>query len=216
MRNSIVAIILFILTIGIALGAGAYRSSASEERAQFQAKIPANDNAPVVLDLAKQSWPKKLLQPGKVTIYTGHGPMGIRNVGKEPLFIQVLLTEFPDEVHLEMDGIEYDEETFAFKNALQPGQLFKMDLSVDIPKEYRTKLIGFTAEIQFINQKDQSLINSIPVHVVNSNYGDPYEKLGINPNSDKGTATQKVSNTVSNETNKENSNENSNVDEECH
>lgn len=180
-RNSILTGILFILTVALALGAGSYRNSVSAERAQFQAKIPAEENTPIVLDLAKQSWPKKFVQPGKVQIYTGHGPTGVQNSGKEELLVQVQLIGFPSDVDLEMTGVEYDENTFAFKRPLKPNQLFKMELSVDVPKEYRNKLIGFSAEIQFLDQKDRTSLGSIPVHIVNSKYGDPYKELNVEP-----------------------------------
>lgn len=182
-KNSIVAIILFILTIGLALGAGAYRNVVSAEKAQFQAKIPAKGNSPIVLDLAKQSWPKKIVQPGIVSMSTGHGPMGIQNTSNEELVVQVVLKGFPGEVELEMPGVEYDEKTLIFKQPLKPKQLFKMEITLEIPKQYRNKLIGFSGEIQFLNHQNNTLLSSIPVHVVNSKYGDPYKKLNIDPNS---------------------------------
>jgi len=186
MRNSVVAIILFILTIGIVLGAGNYKNTVSAERAQFQAEIPGKNNAPIMLDLALQSWPKQLIQPGLVQIFTGHGPMGIKNSSNKALLVQVALKDFPAKVELDMPEVDYDEKTFALTNVLEPGQLFKMELAVEVPKEYRNRLIGFSGEIQFINQKDKSLLSRIPVHIVNSKYGDPYKKLNIERSSPSG------------------------------
>lgn len=181
MKNSIVKFILFILTVGIVLGAGMYKTALSAERAQFQAKIPGKDNFPIVLDLAKQGWPKKLVQPGLVQISNGHGPMGIQNISNQDLYVQVSLKSFPGEVELEIPELEYDKETYAFMKPLKAEQVFKVDLAVEIPKEYRNKLVGFSGVIQFINQKDQSLLSSIPVHIVNSEFGDPYKELNIKP-----------------------------------
>lgn len=175
----VTAIILFVLTIGIVLGAGTYKNSVSAEKAEFQANIPSKNNTPIVLDLAQQSWPKRLVQPGKVQISNGHGPKGVRNTSNKKLFVQVSFKGFPGEVELEMPEIEYDEKTLALKNALQPNQLFKMDLTVEVPKEDRNKLVGISGEIQFFNQKDQTLLSRIPVYIVNSNYGDPYQQLNI-------------------------------------
>ncbi|AGK53560.1 hypothetical protein [Bacillus sp. 1NLA3E] len=186
-RNSIVAIILFISTIAIVLGAGIYKNTVSAERAQFQAEIPKKSNPPIVLDLDQQSLPKKLVQPGLVQIYTGHGPMGVTNRSNEELLVQVSLRGFPGKVELVMPEVDYDEKTFALTNALKPGKLFKMELAVEVPKEYRNKLVGFSGEIQFINQKDKSLLSSIPVHIVNSKYGDPYKKLNIKPSIGNGS-----------------------------
>jgi hypothetical protein len=183
LKNSIVAIILFLLTIGLALGAGTYRNIVSAEKAQFQAKIPAKHSSPIVLDLAKQSIPKKLAQPGLVSLSTGHGPMGITNDSNKELVIQVKFKDFPSKVELEMPGVQYDEKTYILKQPLKPKQLFKMDITLEVPKEYRNKLIGFSGEIQFLNHKDNTILSSIPVHVVNSKYGDPYKKLNIDPNS---------------------------------
>lgn len=190
-RNSIVTTsILFVLTIGVVLGAGAYKNTVSAEKGQFQAEIPAKDNSPIVLDLAQQGLPKRLIQPGKVQISTGHGPTGIQNTSNEELLVQVALKGFPGEVELKMPDVEYDEKTFAFKRALQPEQLFKMDLSVDVPKEYRNKLIGFSGEIQFLDQKNHTLLSSIPVYIVNSEYGDPYKKLNLKRSSGWGNCHQ--------------------------
>ncbi|WP_318508822.1 hypothetical protein [Bacillus sp. T3] len=180
-KNSIVKVILFILKVGLVLGAGMYRTALSAEKAQFQAKIPGKDNFPIVLDLAKQGWPKKLIQPGLVQISNGHGPMGIQNISNEDLYVQVSLKNFPGEVELDIPEMEYDKETNALIQPLKPEQFFKVDLAVEIPKEYRNKLVGFSGAIQFINQKDQSLLSSIPIHIVNSDYGDPYKKLNIKP-----------------------------------
>lgn len=180
-KNSISKMILFIVTIGIVLGAGVYRTALSAEKAQFQAKIPGKDNYPIVLDLAKQGWPKKLIQPGLVSISNGHGPMGIQNTSTEDLSVQIMLKGFPGEVELEIPEMEYDHKTYALKQPLKPEQVFKIDLAVEVPKKYRDQLVGFSGEIQFINQKDQSILSSIPVHIVNSDYGDPYKKLNIKP-----------------------------------
>lgn len=192
-RNSIVAIILFILTIGIVLGAGNYKNSVSAEKVQFQAEISGKNNAPIVLDLAQQSWPKQLVQPGLVQIFTGHGPMGIKNSSNQALLVQVVLKEFPGKVELVLPEVNYDEETFALTKVLKPGQLFKMELTVEVPKEYRKRLVGFSGEIQFINQKDKTLLSSIPVHIVNSKYGDPYKKLKIQRSSTSGSWGEKPS-----------------------
>jgi hypothetical protein len=181
MKKSIVASLLFVLTIGLVMGAGFYKNTVSAERAMFQAEIPGKNNAPIVLDLAKQGWPKRIVQPGLVQIYNGHGPMGITNTSNEELLVQIALKGFPGKVELDMPDMEYDEKTFAIKNPLMPGQLFKMEMAVEVPKQFRNKLVGFSGEIQFINQKDKSLISSIPVHIVNSDYGDPYKKLNIKP-----------------------------------
>lgn len=218
-RNWIATCIFFVLTIGIVLGAGLYRTSVAAERAQFQAKIPSKDNALIVLDLAKQGWPKKIVQPGFVQISTGHGPMGIQNVGDKALFVQVSLKGFPGDVELDMPDVDYDADSLTIKGPLQPQQLFKMDLAVEVPKDYRDKLIGFSGEIQFLNQKDKSLLSSIPVHIVNSEYGDPYKKLNIERNlgmgswSGKGNGKDKYGGDKNkNETGKNNEKK----DKDCH
>ncbi len=174
------------LAIVFALGAGMYKNTVSAERVQFAAKIPDKNNAPIMLDLAAQGLPKSLIQPGMVQISNGHGPTGILNNSKVDLDVQMVLVGFPGDVKLELSEVEYDEKTFKLKDKLKPGESFKMELLAEIPKEYREQLIAFSGEIQFMDPKDGMLLSSVPVHVVNSEYGDPFKALNVQKSSGNG------------------------------
>lgn len=163
-----------------------YKNTVSAEKAQFEAKIPDKNNAPIVLDLAAQGMPKSLVQPGMVQIANGHGPTGILNNCKADLDVQVVLEGFPGDVELTLSEVEYDENTFKLKDKLKPGESFKMELLAEIPKELRKKPVAFSGEIQFIDPKDGMLLSSVPVHVVNSEYGDPYKQLNVQKSSGYG------------------------------
>jgi hypothetical protein len=82
--------------------------------------------------------------------------------------------------------VEYYEETFKLKDKLKPGESFKMELLAEVPKEYRDQLIAFSGEIQFVDPTDGMLLSSVPVYVVNSEYGDPYKQLDVQKRSGYG------------------------------
>jgi hypothetical protein len=185
-KSIITASFLFVFAMVFALGAGMYKNTVSAERAQFEAKIPDKNNAPIVLDLAAQGMPKSLVQPGRVQIANGHGPTGILNNCKADLAVQVVLKGFPGDVELELAEVEYYEETFKLKDKLKPGESFKMELLAEVPKEYRDQLIAFSGEIQFVDPTDGMVLSSVPVYVVNSEYGDPYKQLDVQKRSGYG------------------------------
>ncbi|GIM30135.1 hypothetical protein CPJCM30710_28010 [Clostridium polyendosporum] len=164
-----ISIFLFIATVLIAIGAGYYKNSLSTEKPSFKINLPAEKtNSKVVYNFSNQGLPKKLVQPKKISIATGHGG-GITNVGKEPLSIKVETEDFIGTVKLSSTTPGFDPSTGIFTKPLLPRKSVTLDVELDIPSEKikHSEIIN-NAAIKFINTKDGSLLGTVPVQVINS------------------------------------------------
>lgn len=164
-----ISILLFVATVLIVIGAGYYKNSLSKEQGNFKINLPAGKtNSKVVYNFFNQGLPKKLVQPEKIAISTGHGG-GITNVGKEPLFIKVETEGFIGKVELSSITPGFDPSTGIFTKPLLPKKSATLDVELDIPSEKikQSEIIN-NAVIKFINTKDGSLLGTIPVQIINS------------------------------------------------
>jgi hypothetical protein len=167
-KKSLLTLCLFIFMAGITVGSGYYKKSVSSERGSFIIALPAKkDNQEVLLNIAEQGLPKKLIQPNRISISSGHGG-GIINRGNESLWVKVQTEGFLGKVQLESKDPSFNHETGVFSRPLKPNQSFNLAVNLTIPKG---KLKGHTVtegNIKLINSKDESLIGNIPVRIINS------------------------------------------------
>jgi hypothetical protein len=163
-------VVLFILMFGIALSGGMYRNAIAAESAKFKATLPGNSIKEIVLDINEQGLPKKLIQPGMVTISSGHGKGNLLYQGKKPAFIQFKFHNFPGEVQVRYRG-PYDEKTGKILKPTKPGDSISIDFGVELPADLRKQAVVFTGAIQLIDWKTNKMIGEIPVKVINSKYG---------------------------------------------
>lgn len=171
-------LILLIISFGTTIGAGAYKTATANEGAQFEADVTSFENKPILLDLADQGLAKRLIQPGLVQIRTGHGDGGVSNLGQQSLPIQVKLANFPNQTDLQLKTAA-DAKTGKLLAPLEPGTSFGMQIITKVPKEKRQQLVSVAGEIQFYHADNGTLLGKVPVYIVNSKYGNPYEELGL-------------------------------------
>ncbi|HBI05323.1 MAG TPA: hypothetical protein DDY49_15000 [Paenibacillaceae bacterium] len=162
-------VVLFILMFGIALSGGMYRNATAEESAKFKVTVPGNSTKEVVLDINDQGLPKKLIQPGMVTISSGHGKGNLVYEGKKPAFIQFKFSNFPGKVEVRYRG-PYDEKTGRILKPIKPGDSISIDFGVELPADVRKQAVVFIGEIQLMDWKTNKLIGTIPVKIINSKY----------------------------------------------
>lgn len=163
-------VVLFILMFGVALSGGIYRNAIAAESAKFKVSVPGNSAKTIVLDINQQGLPKKLIQPGMVTISSGHGKGDLVYKGNKPAFIQFHFYNFPGKVEVRYRG-PYDEKTGRILKPFKPGDSISVDFGVELPAEVRNQAVVFTGEIQLIDWKSNKMIGKIPVKVINSKYG---------------------------------------------
>ena len=167
-KKPLLTLCLFILMAGITVGSGYYKKSVSSERGSFVIALPAKgDNLEVLLNIAEQGLPKKLIQPNRVSISSGHRG-GITNKGNESLWVKVQTEGFVGEVQLESKDPSFDNETGVLSRPLKPKQSFNLAVNLTIPKGKLKEHTVTEGNIKFINSKDESLIGNIPVRIINS------------------------------------------------
>lgn len=81
--------IIFILSSLFMIEAGEYRKSFSKESASFKINLLSEEAKPLIVDIHDQGIPKRLVQPGKITVATASGG-GIINKGKTNAYIPAL------------------------------------------------------------------------------------------------------------------------------
>lgn len=182
-------LILLIVSFGGTIGAGAYKTATANESARFQANVTSLKNEPILLDLANQGLAKRLIQPGLVQIRTGHGDGGVSNLSQQSLPIQVKLANFPKQTELTLKTAA-DNKTGKLLAPLESGASFGMQIVTKVPKEQRHQLVSLSSEIQFYHADDGTLLGKVPVYIVNSKYGNPYEKLDLGNSNDENTEHQ--------------------------
>lgn len=170
-NTKIIALIIFILSVSITLGAGYYKTSLAAESAKFQGELTNLHNKPAVIDMGQQGAPKRFVQPDWVSLSTGHGKSGIKNASKDPLYLQIKLVGFPGEVKMDVHDV-YDELTGKVMRPIEPGSVLGMTIQIEVPSYLQNQAHIATSEIQFINTKTNSLVGSIPVEIINSRYQD--------------------------------------------
>lgn len=171
-RKLLIWSITFLLSVTMMIGAGYYKNSITNEKANFKASIALdqeNQNAkPIVFDIQNEGLAKKIVQPGKISITTGHRD-GIRNNGKEPIYIKVQTTGFAGDVKINSIDRCFDRKTKSFTSPLLPGEAFKVDVTLNIPRaNLNDKYLICSGNILIIDSLSGKQIQEIPVNVINS------------------------------------------------
>lgn len=163
----------FALSVSIMLGAGFYRKTIPDESAKFQVNLSGEESQTikqVEFDIQNEGWPKKLVQPGRISISTGHGG-GIANKGKEPVWIQVKAEGFKGNSRIDSTDPSFDKGTESFNSPILPGKSLSVGVNLDIPRKYINKDYQIsTGTIVLTDSKSGKLLAKIPVKVVNSKF----------------------------------------------
>ncbi|HEX9061895.1 MAG TPA: hypothetical protein VF941_17080, partial [Clostridia bacterium] len=146
-----VTLCLFIAMTSITVGAGYYKNSVSKESASFSITLPTKKKvSDVVINLANQGIPKKLVQPRKISISSGHAG-GITNKGTEPLSVMIKAEGFKGNVNLSSTDPSFNPETGIFSKPLIPNQSFGLEVDLNIPKECQKEYNVCNGVINFVN-----------------------------------------------------------------
>lgn len=167
----ILSIVLFMVGGGLVLAAAQYPKTYSESgtmRVELNTDKPFEVSKPVIVDIKKEGLPKRLVQPGRISISTGHGA-GIVNKGTKPVNLGIRLTGLPDNTELTSTDKSFDSETGEFRKVIDVGGSISVTIELDIPRSQissSSQLIF--GKLEFIDLDLDSVIMEIPISVINS------------------------------------------------
>jgi hypothetical protein len=159
---------LFIVAALIIIASGFYKKSLTSESITINFGLKGDKVKPITYDIANQGIPKRIAQPGKVTVSTGHGA-GIVNDTEEPVTIQVKANGFPYDVELTSTEVSFDKESGKFSKPIEVGKGVNLNITLEIPHSFINKREISNGNIDFINVKSGEVITTVPINVVNTN-----------------------------------------------
>lgn len=165
----------FILSFGLVVAAGYYRSSISEG-AFFYLTLPQKSQVagkPVIADLAGEGLPKKIFQPEVVRISTH----GIQNRGKKAYHLQFELSDNTIPVTWSVLDQAWDEKSRLLARPFQPGESLGVGLLFKVPEDSRGQSLIYEGKLRVIDYQTKEQLASIPIKITNTDI-----KTGLNMN----------------------------------
>ncbi|MFT8314049.1 MAG: hypothetical protein ABF633_07285 [Clostridium sp.] len=163
----------FVLMTLITIGAGYYKkATAVEQSSSFKIKVNEKINnkniaKTTIIDIAQQGLPKQLVQPNVQSIKGT-----IINSEKEDTSLQLLYKGFDGKVTI---GSQIDKSFGINGNlniVLKANEEFNITVLLNIPRNKSNKYLVSEGVINVINTKNNNVIGTIPIKVINSNVKD--------------------------------------------
>ncbi|HEY9061828.1 MAG TPA: hypothetical protein VIO64_15165 [Pseudobacteroides sp.] len=166
--------IAFTVGLFLIIGSGFYRKAIPKETGQFKISIfPTAENKEtkaIVYDIQNEGIPKRVLQPGRISISTGHGG-GIVNKDKLPLWLKFKTEGFNSDVKVVSTDPSYDNKTQSFKEALNPGLSKSVSVNFDIPREKLNKKYDISSgNLLVVDSRSGKILAKVPFKIVNSKF----------------------------------------------
>ncbi|EKQ57530.1 MULTISPECIES: hypothetical protein [unclassified Clostridium] len=166
-KKIIVSFMLFITTSLTIIGLGYYKNSLSKETAAFNLKLNDKKVNTIIYDVANEGIPKRIVQPGKITVSTGHG-VGIINDTNKTILVQVKAQNFACDVDIDSTDKSFDKESGTFTKPIQTGKGVNLNITFNIPRKNIGDKSVSSGEIVFSEINTGELINSVPIEIINS------------------------------------------------
>ena len=164
---SIAAVGLGVLVI---IGAGAYKKSLATEAPTFKVSFEKVNKTfkEFVYDINNQGFAKRLIQPGKISVSTGHGG-GIVNKTDKAVLVNVRTEGLPGKPELESVSPEFDKKSNKFVKPLKPGKSLNLSVDLEVPRSLLSKKRNVVqGSIVFEDANDGAILGTLPVKIVNS------------------------------------------------
>lgn len=167
-------VILFLVGAGIITGAGYYKKSIPKESVTFHISLPSapqgEEIKPLCFDIRNEGIPKRLLQPGRINISTGHGA-GIQNTGEEPIWVKVRVEGIIGNTRITSSSPGFNEKTGMFQKPMMPGKSLNLSVLLDLPRSELGRQRDISSgKIILTDYKADKLLAEIPLSVINSQY----------------------------------------------
>lgn len=163
-------ILFFIISVLIIIGSGYYKTAVAKETSTISVNLKDEKIKPITYDIANQGIPKRIVQPGKITLSSGHADAIINNTDK-PILVQIKTQSFDQGINIDIDSSDksFDKKSRIFKKAIEAGKGVSLSLTFNIPRGNIQKSLVCNGEIVFTNAENGDLINTLPVQIINSN-----------------------------------------------
>ncbi len=176
--RGLLCFVTFTVGLFLIIGAGYYRKSIPKETGQFMLSIFSSaenkEAKAVVYDIQNEGIPKRLVQPGRISISTGHGG-GIVNKDKLPLWLEFKTEGFNSDVKVVSTDPSYDNKTQSFKEAVKPGVSKSVSVNFDIPREKINEKYNISSgNLLVIDSKSGKILARVPFEIVNSKFKRDY------------------------------------------
>lgn len=168
---TLILIISFILMAFFTIGAGYYKKSvAIEQSSTFKIPIIGDKNTnekyidkTTVINVEQQGLVKKLVQPNVQTL------QGIIiNKGKEDLSLRLDYKGFNGKVIVSSSDNSFDSSSHKFNSILKTDKSFKIKILLNEPRNEINQHTVNTGIINVVNLKNNKIIGSVPIKVINS------------------------------------------------
>lgn len=167
-KNVAIFSTLFILAVLIILGAGYYKSTLTKETVTLSFKLKDEKINTITYDIANEGIPKRIVQPGKITVSTGHGT-GIINNTEKPISVQVKAKGFDYDIDVNSTDTSFDKESGTFTKAIGVGKGLNLNITFEIPRKNIKDSAITSGEVVFTNVDNGELITTLPIKIINSN-----------------------------------------------
>jgi hypothetical protein len=151
--------------------AGYYRKSISKEAGRFNIELSLNEkiskSKTAMYDIQNEGIPKKLLQPSRISISTGHGS-GVINKGKDAIWLSAKVTGVKGTAKILSTSPDFDKETECCLKPLLPGEMLDVNINLDLPDEALNNYLVSKGNIEFYDYKSNKMLGEVPIKIVNS------------------------------------------------
>ncbi len=170
MVKNIKLIIAFGLGITLLLGAGVYKKSLANEAPTFKGSFlaPNETFTEFVYDINNQGIFKRTVQPGKISVSTGHGS-GVVNKTDKEILVNVRIEGLPGEPKLQSNSPAFDKKNNKFVKPIKPGESLSLEVDLEIPRSLlRKNHIVSQGNVIFEDAKDDKILGTLPIKIINS------------------------------------------------
>lgn len=159
----------FILGASLLLGAGYYKKSLYNETKSFNVDLKyekdKQQSSAVSFDIQDEGIPKKLVQPGRISISAAK----ITNKGREPITLKVQLYGFKGQTGLSSKDTSFNASTASFEKPIPSNESTNLSLTLNIPRsEFNKKYDVSEGKVAFLNSKSGEVLAVVPINIVNS------------------------------------------------
>jgi hypothetical protein len=165
---------IFVLSVLLVFCAGYYRKSITSESGKFNLELAfdkrVSKSATAVYDIQNEGIPKKLVQPGRISISTGHGS-GVVNGSEQPVWLAVNVTGINGTAKIASTDPIFDGKSECCTKPLMPGDSLDLNVILDLPKEALKNYLVGRGKIEFSDYKSGKKLGEVPVKIINSKPG---------------------------------------------
>lgn len=166
-RKIIISFTLFLISASIITSAGYYKNLLTKESSTFSLNLNDKQIKTITYDVSNEGIPKRIIQPGKITISSGHGN-GIINDTKKTILVQIKAENFPYDVDIDSTDKSFDNKSKTFTEPIDTGKGVNLNLTFNIPRKNIDDKSISNGDIVFSDINTGEVINKLPIEIINS------------------------------------------------